>query len=310
MLSISGITLTHVNLNLLLALDALLEEGSVQCAADRLRLSQPAMSRALARLRIATGDDILVRSGRTMVPTPRALELRSQTGDIIARATRILSPPGTLDLAGLDRTFSIRGHDSLLGVMSTGLVEAIAEEAPRVVVRFLSETSSDSSDLQRGRVDLEVGGSAPSNADVVAERVGSDRLVVVMRASSPLAVGDLTVKRFADAVHVTVSRRGRVRGPIDDALELVQLPRQVRVVLPTSAAALELVSRTDVITTVAERSCRSNVDALSLVTRPLPVAVPLVPVVMLWQRRVDRDPAHHWLRTRVGTVLTRALGSS
>jgi DNA-binding transcriptional LysR family regulator len=302
-----GITLTHVNLNLLLALDALLEEGSVQGAADRLHLSQPAMSRALARLRVATGDDILVRSGHTMTPTPRALELRVQTGDIIIRAAEILSPPGALNLRDLDRTFSIRGHDAVLGVLVTGLLEEIMHEAPRVTVRFLAEPASDSSDLQRGAVDLEIGGTRPLTSDIMAEEVGSDRLVVVMRPKNPLTVGDLTAERFASALHVTVSRRGRARGPIDEALEFLHLSRRVHAVLPTSAAALEMVSRTNAITTVAEKLSQPISHRLGLMVRPVPVAVHPVPVIMVWQRRMDRDPAHHWLRTHVRTILLRAL---
>jgi DNA-binding transcriptional LysR family regulator len=103
----------HVDLNLLIALDALLEENSVAAAADRLHLSPPAMSRTLSRIRRATGDDILVRAGRTMTPTPRALELREEARELVRRATAVLTPPRTLDLDALDRVFTIRSHDAL-----------------------------------------------------------------------------------------------------------------------------------------------------------------------------------------------------
>src|ERR1700733_10052650 len=115
----------HVDLNLLIALDALLEENSVAAAADRLHLSPPAMSRTLARIRRATGDDILVRSGRSMVPTARALELREGTRELVRRAAAVLTPPRALDLAKLDRHFTVRGHDALLGALARPLLAQV-----------------------------------------------------------------------------------------------------------------------------------------------------------------------------------------
>ena len=118
--------MVHVDLNLLIALDALLEENSVAAAADRLHLSPPAMSRTLSRIRRATGDDILVRSGRTMTPTPRALELREETRELVRRAAAVLTPPRTLDLDALDRVFTIRSHDALACALAPPLTAAAA----------------------------------------------------------------------------------------------------------------------------------------------------------------------------------------
>ncbi len=107
--------MVHVDLNMLTALDALLEENSVQAAADRLHLSAPAMSRTLSRIRKSTGDDILVRTGRTMTPTPRALAIRDEVRELVRRVGDMLSPTNTLDLATLRRTFTIQCHDALVG---------------------------------------------------------------------------------------------------------------------------------------------------------------------------------------------------
>src|ERR1700727_1713040 len=122
----------HVDFNLLIALDALLEENSVAAAADRLHLSPPAMSRTLSRIRRATGDDILVRSGRAMTPTPRALELREETRELVRRAAAVLTPARTLDLATLARVFTICGHDALAGALAPPLTAAIGAAAPGV----------------------------------------------------------------------------------------------------------------------------------------------------------------------------------
>ncbi|GAB3899072.1 hypothetical protein GCM10029964_084470 [Kibdelosporangium lantanae] len=175
----------HVDLNLLVALDALLEENSVAAAADRLRLSAPAMSRTLARIRRATGDDILVRTGRTMTPTPRALALRDETRDLVNRARTVLTPVRTLDLDTLDRTFTLRCHDALVTAFAPALTTLIERDAPNVRVRFLAEPAGDVTDLARGHTDLEIGATRPARPEIAAEVVGDDRMVVVVRADHP-----------------------------------------------------------------------------------------------------------------------------
>jgi DNA-binding transcriptional LysR family regulator len=291
----------HVDLNLLVALDALLEEGSVTGAAERLRLSAPAMSRALARIRRATGDDVLVRSGRTMTPTPRALELRDEVHSLVQRATALLTPARGLDLAALDRVFTVRGHDVLVAAVAPALVEAIDAQAPRAGVRFLPENARDDADLVRGHVDLELGSAEPARPEIAARVLGRDRMVVALRAGHPLAEGELSVERFAAAAHVAVSRRGLPRGVVDEVLAGRGLRRRVLAVLPTGAAALDLVARTDAVAVVAERLCRPSRPGLT--TRPVPVELPSAPIVVSWHHRYDTDPAHRWLRDEVVAAL-------
>ncbi|MFF4115823.1 LysR family transcriptional regulator [Streptomyces sp. NPDC001714] len=296
-----------MDLNLLVALDALLEENSVAAAAERLHLSPPAMSRTLARIRKATGDDILVRTGRTMTPTPHALALREETRDLVTRATAVLTPVTALDLDTLERGFTLRCHDALVSALAPLLTAAVADAAPNVSIRILAEPSVDVADLARGHTDLEVGAAAPGRPEIAATRVGTDRMVAVMRADHPLATGTLTPQRFAEAEHVTVSRRGRLTGPIDDALAGLGLRRRVRAALPTTTAALELVARTTMVTAVAEQVCRPACTGLRLRARTLPLDLPPVPVIVAWHRRYDTDPAHTWLRTELLAALRTIL---
>lgn len=302
--------MVQVDFNLLVALDALLEENSVQAAADRLHVSPPAMSRTLTRIRRATGDDILVRSGRTMVPTPLALELRQETHEVVQRGSAVLAPRRQLDLAALNRVFTIRGHDALLTVLAVGLVPATAVEAPGVRMRFLAETSGDSSDLARGHADLEVGSGTPATPDIAAQTAATDRLVAVLRAGHPFATGPLTAERFASVDQVTVSRRGRLHGGIDDLLSVQGYERRVIAAVPSASAAFGVVARSDALTVVADRVSADLRRDLDLVALPLPFEVPGVPAVVSWHRRYDSDPAHRWLRTRVGEVLRAALRAS
>jgi DNA-binding transcriptional LysR family regulator len=299
----ASFTVVHVDLNLLVALDALLEENSVAAAAERLNLSAPAMSRTLARIRRATGDDILVRSGRSMVPTARALELREEARELVRRASAVLTPPRELDLARLDRHFTVRGHDALLGALARSLISRLDSAAPLVKVSLLAETDTDRPDLTRGHVDLELGSTVPDRNEISYEVLGDDRMVLALRRGHPMAGRRLTLQRLAEMDHVTVSRRGRVHGVLDEALAERGLKRRVVASLPTSAAALDVVAGSDAVVVVASRVCEPLASRLGVVMRPVPVDLPPVSVVMTWHHRHDSDPAHAWLRGLVREAL-------
>src|ERR1700728_4701964 len=265
------------------------------------------MSRTLSRIRRATGDDILVRSGRTMTPTPRALELREETRELVRRATAVLTRPRALNLDTLDRTFTIRSHDALACALAPPLSTAIGTAAPGVQLRLLAEPSVDVADLARGHTDVEIGAASPARPEIAAETLGADQMVAIVRADHPLADGELTQERLAAAVHVTVSRRGRLHGVIDEALAERGLSRRVIAALPTSSAALDLVACTDLVTTVAEQVCRPVWTRLGLVARPLPFPVAPVPVIVTWHHRHDTEPAHAWLRGQIRHALRAIL---
>src|SRR5206468_417581 len=139
--------------NLLVTLDVLLAEGSVARAAQRLRLSPSAMSRALARLRETTGDPLLVRAGRGLVPTPRALELRGRVGQLVQDADAVLGPAETLDLKLLNRTFTLRTSEGFVESFGPDLIARVGKEAPGVRLRFMQKPNKDSTPLRDGTVD-------------------------------------------------------------------------------------------------------------------------------------------------------------
>src|SRR5512139_3243859 len=143
------------DLNLLVTLDVLLTEGSVARAGRRLRLSPSAMSRTLARLRETTGDPLLVRAGRGLVPTPRALELRDRVGPLVQDAEAVLRPAEEIDLASLARTFTLRTREGFVETFAPGLLDRVRAEAPRVRLRFIQKLDKESKPLREGAVDLE-----------------------------------------------------------------------------------------------------------------------------------------------------------
>ncbi|GAA2557086.1 LysR family transcriptional regulator [Streptomyces levis] len=300
----------QLDLNLLVALDALLEEGSVTAAAHRLHVSTPAMSRTLGRIRRATGDQILVRTGRTMTPTPRAIALRRSVHDLVQEAHRLLSPDTEVDPASLTRTFILKWHDALAAAAGPALLQSTRAEAPGVRLRFLAEATSDAHDPRRGDIDLEAGAGAPSTPELRHEIVAHDRLVLAMRPEHPLATGDMTLADYAAAEHVTVSRRGRLRDAIDDELEARGHRRHVVAATPANATALQFIGHQDLLVAVPEFVSRPQLNALGLHTRPLPLTMPDIPVRLVWHRRYDNDPAHAWLREHARRALHDACGSS
>lgn len=288
-----------MDLNLLTALDALLAENSVVSAAERLHLTPPAVSRTLARLRDVTGDEILVRSGRRMVPTPHALAIRAEVQVLLQQARALLRPKGGVDVASLVRAFTLRAHDALVSAIGPRLIVASAHTAPGVQLRFLGENQGDSPDLARGNVDLELGATLPAVPEISHAVLAEDRMVLASRADHPLQQGKLTIERLSKAVHVAVSRRGRPRGPVDELMAARGLQRRVVATTSTAAAALELVASAEIVAIVPGGACHTLGSALGLRTRPLPLALPASPVVMSWHRRFDSDPAHAWLRQQV-----------
>lgn len=284
------------DLNLLITLDVLLAEGSVARAAQRLRLSPSAMSRALARLRAATGDPLLVRAGRGLVPTPRALQLREQVSQLVQDAHAVLRPAHTLDLGEVVRTFTLRTSEEFVERFGPALLARIAQDAPGVRLRFVHKSDKHSALLRDGGVDLETGvvdvGASP---EVLTQALFRDRLVSVVRAGHPLSRGPLSAARFAQGQHVYVSRRGQDRGQIDDALEAQGLVRQVSIVVAGFNTAIALARGTDLIASVPERYI--SVPPRGLHCFELPVTLPPFTVAMLWHPRQDADLAHRWLRT-------------
>ncbi|MFG2867458.1 LysR family transcriptional regulator [Streptomyces sp. NPDC048338] len=286
----------QLDLNLLTALDALLEEGSVAGAAARLHVTAPAMSRSLGRIRKVTGDQILVRTGRSMVPTTRALAMRAEVHALVQQAHCLLSAQRELDLASLQRVFHVRWHDALTAACGTALTAAVRRQAPGVRLRLSAEPGTDDAELRRGEVDLESSSSRPTLPDVRHRLVGSDRMVVAVRQGHPLTKGPMSPERYAAAEHLTVSRRGSLRDPIDDALATRGLERRVVAAGPTAAFALQLAAAGDLVVTLPDVVTRAARDQLGLVTLPLPIPLPDVSLYLLWHQRYDEDRAHTWLR--------------
>ena len=242
------------DLNLLVTLDVLLAGGSVARAARRLRLSPSAMSRALAHLRETTGDPLLVRAGRGLVPTPRALELRDRVSQLVQDAQAVLRPAEKINLKQLVRTFTLRTREGFVENFGPELIARIGEQAPGVRLCFVQKPDKDSTPLRHGTVDLETGvvGST-MGPEVRAQALFRDRHIGVVRMGHPLSQGESTPARYAAGRHISFSRRGQDKGPIDDALKALGLERNVATIVGVFSTALALARASDLIASVPER---------------------------------------------------------
>jgi DNA-binding transcriptional LysR family regulator len=293
--------------NLLVTLDALLAEGSVARAARRLRLSPSAMSRALARLRESTGDPLLVRAGRGLVPTPRALELRERVSQLVKEGDAVLRPAEKLNLKQLVRTFTLRTSEGFVENFGPELISRVRQDAPGVLLCFVQKPNKDSAPLRDGTVDLETGVVEKTTApEMRVQALFRDRFVGVVRTGHPLNQGKgkgksksgkggkVTPARYAAGEHISVSREGLAKGPIDDALALLGFAREIVTIVGGFSTALALARASDLIASVPER--HTGILRAGMHSFPIPVPTPEFTISLLWHPRMQADLAHRWLR--------------
>ncbi|MFE1763256.1 LysR family transcriptional regulator [Streptomyces angustmyceticus] len=298
-----------MDLNLLRALDALLQENSVTRAAERLGTSPAAVSRTLARLRRAVGNPLLVRAGQGMVPTPRALELREEVGVLLRGCDNVLRPGAGFDAARLQRTFTVQAADLLLVGLAGTLTEQIHREAPQVDVVFLPEALEGGPALRQGWVDIELGVLGDLDPEIRTRPLTRMTMVGVARSDHPLFDGRIDARRFAAADHIGVSRLGKRLGPIDSALAERGLRRRVAVVVPSHTSAMLLARNTDLVALTLADWLPDTLAALGLRAFPVPLDLDPLDLGMAWHPRNSADPGHRWFRDRLAAAVLDPSGT-
>jgi DNA-binding transcriptional LysR family regulator len=295
----------QLDLNLLRVFDALLQDGSVTAAAERLHLSIPATSRALGRLRRAMNDPILVRAGRGMAPTPFALRTAPRVRSLLDEASALISADREVTVGELKRTFTIRINDGVAATLAAAVVDATAAVAPGVVLRFVAEGSESTEALRDGSVDLDIGAGDVAAPDIRTTLLYREHVVGIVRADSQLGRHRRpTLAQLCQHPHVSASRRGRARGPLDDALAAAGLQRHVAAVVPTFAAATLLVASSHYVGLVPQRLAEQYGEALGIRWFAISADLPDVEVRLLWHARLDADPAQRWLRDTIRGALS------
>lgn len=284
------------DLNLLVALDALLQESSVSGAARRLGLSTPAMSHALARIRSRFDDPLLVRSGRGMLLTPRALALKDQIHHVVTEARRAFEPDKPFAPKQLTRTFVVHASDYVLTIIGAAVDRILWQEAPGVCVRFVPNTPDDPSLLRDAGSDLAVGIYGDLPQEMRHRQLLTDRFVCVLRKDHPAAGGRFTLEDFLRLPHVQVAPRGKPGGYIDDVLRERGHARSVARAVPYFLTALQLTAETDYVLTISERIARRYESQWKLAVFDVPLKLRPYALSLVWHPRVDVDAGHRFLR--------------
>ena len=308
-----------LDLNLLRVFDEVMVERSLTRAARNLSLTQPAVSNALRRLRETLGDDLVVRSGQGMAPTPRALALWPTVREALRQLQASLAPGG-FEPASASTTFVLTMADATAAELMPGLVDTLEQQAPGVSLRVVPLTTRDPRRLlDEEAVDLAIGHFPSVLADLVVraqsgdgvafghQRLYDGEYVCVMRKGHALAAGPLTLNRFCAARHMLVSFSGRPYGFIDESLATIGRKRQIVLTVNQFFTAGRVVANSNLLTVLPRHFVGVTSIADQLVQRPLPFDVAPVNVDAVWHRRVDAQSAHVWLRKAVQRSAARAF---
>ena len=315
-----SVTLRTLDLNLLKVFDAIMAERSLTKAARQLALTQPAVSNALRRLREALGDELLVRKGRQLEPTVRALELWAAVRTALQQLQASLAP-SVFDTATATNTFVLTMADATAAELMPGLLAVITAQAPGVSLRVVPLTTRDPRRLlEEGQADLALGHFPAAVAElnsraqvgetlaVVQHRLFAGDYVCVMRHDHPLAQGPLTLERYCAARHLLVSFSGRAVGFMDEALRTLGQTRRIVLTVNQFFTAGKVVSQSDLLTVLPRHFVNVTGFADQLVLRELPFTAPRVQVDALWHQRQDGSSAHRWLREQIIELAHVAFG--
>lgn len=296
--SLASDAMHDVDLNLLVALDMLLQERSVTGAARRLGLSVSAMSRTLSRLRQELGDPVLVPAGRAMVPTPRSEAIADQVHQLATAALSLLRPPPSVDPRSMDREFAIRANEDFTQLYAARLTGAVLASAPGVRLRFVPKPDKDIEPLRNGTVDLEIGVISGNGGELRAQTLYRDIYVGIARAGHPLFDMPVTPERLCASGHVLFARRRDKASPADEALAALGLSRRIQVIVSSFSAVAAVVSASDLLGLVPRSLCLALPRAQTAVF-DLPIPMPEIVVSQIWHPRMDADAGHRWLRALI-----------
>ncbi len=294
-----------IDLNLLVFLDMLLHERSVTRAAQRMGLSQPAMSNALSRLRRLLDDPLLVRSARGMEPTQRALAIQRPVQAALAQIETALAPATDFDPGGTQRLFSLMITDYAASVLLPGVSARLAREAPNVALNVLSSDGDSLKAVERGEVDFVIDRFDTLPGSFRSRLLWKDAFVCVLRKDHPaLADGPtLTLETYLKLEHILITRTGIGLGQSDELLARHNLYRRIAVFTRHYQLPPRLVAESDLCATLPARIARAHSRSLAIEIVPPPLELPPFDIRMVWSPVAHYDRAHQWLRSLIGEVM-------
>ncbi|HKJ00248.1 MAG TPA: LysR substrate-binding domain-containing protein [bacterium] len=298
----------NFDLNLLLALDALLQEAHVTRAAARIGLSQPAMSNALARLRDLLDDPLLVRTARGMVPTPRAERLKGPIREALKAVERAVADPEAFTPPTCGATFNLMTSDAIGMLMLPQLGARLRREAPGMTLRIHALNDDEPwPSLESGRIDLLAGVYDETPAGVHSQPLYEEQFVCLMRSDHPQARHQLTLEQYVDLPHILIAttRSGQGASLVDRMLEQRGLTRRIALSLPHFLVAPYIVAQSDHVITFPSRLADYFASFLPLRVVEPPLSLPGYSIALFWHERLHREPASIWLREQIARVSRR-----
>ncbi len=294
--------LHQLDVNLLVALELLLRERHVTRAAARLGVTQSAMSQTLARLRGVFDDPLLVRSGASMVPTPRAAALEGPLRDALRTLERVVAEMPDFDPATASRRFRLAMFDHATVTLLPRLVARVQQAAPGVDLEVVPmDVERIAAQLRNEEVDAAILLPRESVGDIAQRPLFRDELASMVRKDHPLAAaGPKTLEEFAAWPHATIRLTEQGRGSLDEALSAAGVDRRVSLRVPYFLAAPALVERTDYVISLPRSMAVAFAAHWPLAIFAPPLEAPhRFTVHLLWSRTLDADPAQRWLRDQV-----------
>ncbi|CAI9119322.1 LysR family transcriptional regulator [Brytella acorum] len=287
------------DLDLLRYLQVLIEEESVSAAARRMRVSEPAMSRHLGKLRSVFNDPILVPEGRRLRASSFAQGVLDRVQDVVRSADTLIKTRALMDLRNIAPKFTIRANDLIVAAIGLPLLRALRKDCPRCELVFTAEWDDLVYDaLRHEAADLYIGATDMMKPEIRRQTLMRDRMIGLVRRDHPIFDEPITPESMTRYDYISVSRRGRAFGPIDDALrDHHGLKRRVVMVVPNYHAMVESMRHTDLVLPLPGIVLdHISVEALGLATFEFPLVLPAIEAFQAWHPRKDADPVHRWLR--------------
>lgn len=298
------------DLDLLRYLQVLIEEESVSAAARRLKVSEPAMSRHLAKLRKVFSDPILVQCGRKMTASTFATEILERVQDVVRSADTLVETQLLSGLATMEISFRIRANDLIVAALGLPLLRALRLECPKCQIVFAPEVDDPASDpLRHNSIDLYIGATDNMKSEIRRQTLLRHQMFGLVRADHPIFDEPITPQNMVKYNYISVSRRGRAHGPIDWILrDRYGLSRRIVMVVPNYHAMIGSLTETDLILTVPDLVLQHiDMNRLGLATFAFPLPLPHIEAFQAWHPRRDTDPIHRWLRETLFRVSRQFL---
>ncbi|MEE7456469.1 LysR family transcriptional regulator [Methylorubrum populi] len=300
---IDHVHLSRLDLNLLVALDALLTERSVTRAAARIGISQSAMSHALARLRTTFSDELLTRGPEGMRPTPRALALLAPIQEALAQIQQITAPPAAFDPATADITFTLGIPDSTEVLLMPILIAHLQANAPGVkLLLHTVDRNRILDDLDSGRVDLGIGVFEQGQTHHKRRILNKESYLCIFNADLVGVTAPISLDDYVRIPHLLTSLVESAHGVVDDALAKIGRKRVIALTSPRFSVMPFVVRQAPVIATMHSRLARFFAESMGLTVSPAPIALPDVSISMIWHSSNDDVPSQRWLRDTIITL--------